>query len=147
MTPEERIRAAINLLIDGPVPPGRKCDITSLCAIAGVPRATLYRAYPHLKADFDRRRSALREEGIQPDPRQAQIERLKREVETLRERLACKQAENDDLSAFRRTALSRIAAQHDEIRRLRISDKGPAANATPIPMRRTASRTAAQFPK
>lgn len=132
MNAEDRIRNAITLLIEGPVPPGRKCDITSLCAIAGVPRATLYRTYPHLKAQFDRQRAGLQEAGIQPDPRQAQIERLKREVQTLRERLSSNQTQIDELSAFRRTALSRIAAQHEEIRRLRTAGK-PAQHLTTLP--------------
>ena len=132
MNAEDRILNAITLLIDGPVPEGRKCDITSLCAIAGVPRATLYRTYPHLKAQFDQQRTGLREAGIQPDPRQAQIERLQREIATLRERLNSKQTQIDELSTFRRTALSRIAAQHEEIRRLRTAGK-PAQHVTALP--------------
>lgn len=143
MTAEARILSAINLLIDGPVPPERRCDITSLCAIAGVPRATLYRTYPHLKAEFERRRSALREAGIQPDPRQPQIDRLKREIETLRERLACKQKEIDELAAFRLSALSQITAQHDEIRRLRTQAPAPIAM-LPTPMRRSTKETASK---
>ena len=134
MNAEDRIRNAITLLIDGPVPAGRKCDITSLCAIAGVPRATLYRTYPHLKAQFDQQRALLREAGIQPDPRQAQITRLQREVATLRERLSSKQAQIDELSTFRRTALSRIAAQHEEILRLRTA-ASPAGHLTALPAR------------
>lgn len=118
-TAEDRIASAMNILINGPVPDGLKCDITSLCALAGVPRATLYRTYPHLKSEFDRQRRRLQEEGIQPDPRQAQIDRLKSEVEELRGRLARQQNQIDELSAFRRSALSRIAAQHEQIRVLR----------------------------
>lgn len=144
MKPEDRIRNAIAVLIEGPIPAGRKCDITSLCAIADVPRATLYRTYPHLKAEFERRRSASHDEGKQPDPRQAQIERLKRETEALRERLASKQSEIDELSVFRRTALSRIAAQQDEIHRLRTAGEGPVPSVTPIPMRLTGARGARQ---
>ena len=134
MNAEDRIRNAITLLIDGPVPAGRKCDITSLCAIAGVPRATLYRTYPHLKAQFDQQRAVLREAGIQPDPRQAQITRLQREVATLRERLSSKQAEIDELSTFRSTALSRIAAQHEKILRLRAAPNS-ANHLTALPTR------------
>lgn len=54
-----------------------------------------------------------------PDPRLAQIERLKAEVATLRERLSRKNAELDVLKDFQATALSRLAAQHDEITALR----------------------------
>lgn len=119
MNAEDRIRGAINLLIGGPVPAGRKCDITSLCAVADVPRATLYRTYPHLKAEFERRRGLLHDAGIEPDPRQEQINRLKREVEKLRERLATRERDIADHENFRRLALSRLAAQHEEILQLR----------------------------
>lgn len=106
-------------LLAGPVPEGLKCDVKSLCILAGVPRATLYRTYPHLKANFDRQRTAAQEAGQQPDPRFAQIERLKAEVSTLRERLSRKNAEFDALKEFQAIALSRLAAQHDEIVKLR----------------------------
>lgn len=91
--PEARIRNAMRQLLAGPVPDGLKCDVKSLCTLAGVPRATLYRTYPHLKTEFDRQRQAAQEAGQQPDPRLAQIERLKAEVATLRERLSRKNTE------------------------------------------------------
>lgn len=116
---EASIRAAMQQLLAGPVPDGLKCDIKSLSTIAGVPRATLYRTYPHLKAEFDRQRAAVREAGQQPDPRAAQIEHLKAEVATLRERLSRKNTELDAMKEFQATALSRLAAQHDEITRTR----------------------------
>ncbi|MFI1735298.1 hypothetical protein ACH40E_40015 [Streptomyces acidicola] len=116
---EARIRSAMQQLLVGPVPDGLKCDVKSLCTLAGVPRATLYRTYPHLKAEFDRQRQAAQEAGQQPDPRLAQIERLKAEVATLRERLSKKNAEVDALKEFQATALFRLAAQHAEITGLR----------------------------
>lgn len=116
---EARIRAAMQQLLAGPVPDGLKCDVKSLCTLAGVPRATLYRAYPHLKAEFDRQRTAAQVAGHRPDPRLAQIERLKAEVASLRERLARRDTEVGDLQNFRAQALSRLAAQHDEITALR----------------------------
>jgi predicted nuclease with TOPRIM domain len=116
---ETRIRAAMHQLLAGPVPDGLKCDIKSLCTLAGVPRATLYRTYPHLKAEFGRQRITAQETGRQPDPRLAQIERLKAEVATLHERLNRKNTELDALKEFQATALSRLAAQHDEITRMR----------------------------
>jgi flagellar basal body-associated protein FliL len=58
-----------------------------------VPRATLNRTYPHLKAEFNRERTTAFEAGHQPDPRLAQIERLKTENAKLRERLSAKDAE------------------------------------------------------
>jgi chromosome segregation ATPase len=117
--PEARIRNAMRQLLAGPVPDGLKCDVKSLCSLAGVPRATLYRTYPHLKAEFDRQRQAAQEAGQQPDPRLAQIERLKADVATLRERLSRKNTELDALKEFQTTALSRLAAQHNEITMLR----------------------------
>lgn len=112
---EDRIRAAIDQLLTGNVPEGLKCDVRSLCAVARVPRATLYRAYPHLKAEFELRLGKVRDAAGQPDPRLAQIERLKTEVATLRERLCRATTEITTLEAFKSQALSRIAAQHDEI--------------------------------
>lgn len=117
--PEARIRNAMRQLLAGPVPDGLKCDVKSLCSLAGVPRATLYRTYPHLKAEFDRQRQAAQEAGQQPDLRLAQIERLKAEVATLRERISRKNTEPDALKEFETTALSRLAAQHNEITVLR----------------------------
>lgn len=74
---------------------------------------------PHLKAEFDRQRTAAQDAGQQPDTRLAQIERLKAEVATLRERLSRKNVELDALKEFQVTALSRIAAQQDAITSLR----------------------------
>lgn len=134
--PEARIRNAMRQLLAGPVPDGLKCDVKSLCTLAEVPRATLYRTYPHLKAEFDRQRTAAQEAGQQPDPRLAQIERLKAEVATLRERLSRKNTELDALKEFQATALSRLAAQHDEITTLRRHlDATPAASVRTLPRR------------
>lgn len=116
---EVRIRSAIAQLLSGPVPAGLRCDVKSLCTMAGVPRATLYRTYPHLKAEFERQRGAAQTSGRQPDPRLAQIERLKTETTELRERLSRRNAELRTLETFRTEALSRLAAQHDEITNLR----------------------------
>ena len=116
---EDKIRAATRQLLYGPVPEGLKCDVKSLCTLAGVPRATLYRAYPHLKADFDRQRATAREAGQQPDPRLAQIQRLNAEIAKLRERLNRRNTEIDTLKKFRTEALSRLTIQHDEVVRLR----------------------------
>ncbi|MBT8163846.1 MULTISPECIES: hypothetical protein [Arthrobacter] len=116
---EARIRAAMQLLLTGPIPDNLKCDIKSLCVLAGVPRATFYRTYPHLKAEFDQQRTAAQQTGQQPDPRLARIERLKAELATLRERLNTRNAEIADLTQLQAKALSQIAAQHSEITTLR----------------------------
>lgn len=116
---EIRIRAAMVQLLAGETPEGHKCDVTSLCVLAGVPRATFYRTYPHLKAEFEQRLGQLSVDDQQPDHRLAQVERLKTDVAGLRERLGSAGRTIKDLEDFRRTALSRLGAQHDEIKCLR----------------------------
>ena len=116
---EQRIRAAADALLRGDLPPDGKCDITTLARQAGISRAALYRSYPHLKDEFERRTAALRATGTAPDPRDAQINRLKAHNDGLRQKLADRDAAIRDLEQFRTLALSRIAAQHDEISRLR----------------------------
>lgn len=116
---EQRIRAAAGALLRGDIPPDGKCDITTLARQAGVSRAALYRSYPHLKEEFERRLAALRTAGTVPDPRDAQITRLKADNDELRQKLAGRDAALRDLEQFKVTALSRLAAQHDEISRLR----------------------------
>jgi len=112
---EARIRAAIDQLLAGTIPDGLKCDVKSLCVLAQVPRATLYRAYPHLKAELEDRLGKAREAGHQPDPRVARIESLKAEVTALRERLSNADAEITALTAFKSQALSQLSAQHEQI--------------------------------
>jgi NAD-dependent SIR2 family protein deacetylase len=97
----------------------QKCNVKSVCVLAAVPRATFYRTYPHLKAEFDRRRSAAQDNGQQPDSRHACIDRLKSEITELRTRLIDRDREIAGLTRFRDTALSRLTAQHDEIIALR----------------------------
>ncbi len=116
---EQRIRAAAGALLRGDIPPDGKCDITTLARQARVSRAALYRTYPHLKEEFEHRLAALRASGTAPDPRDAQITRLKAHNDELRQKLADRDAAIRGLEQFRTLALSRIAAQHDEISRLR----------------------------
>ena len=115
---EQRIRAAADALLRGDIPPDRKCDITTLARQARVSRAALYRTYPHLKEEFEQRLAALRATGTTPDPRDAQITRLKAHNEELRRKLADRDAALRDLEQFRALAISRLAAQHHEISRL-----------------------------
>jgi hypothetical protein len=87
---------------------------------AGVSRAALlYRSYPHLKEEFEQRLTALRADGTAPDPRDAQITRLKARHDELTQKLANRDTAIRDLEQFKTLAISRIAAQHDEITRLR----------------------------
>ncbi|MEV6957479.1 hypothetical protein [Streptomyces sp. NPDC051183] len=118
---ENRIRAAMDRLLRGEIPPGGKCDVKTLAQEAGVDRTAFYgtRPYAHLRAEFERRLQALQQAGETPDPREAQIARLKAENAKLKERLAEAEQGNADLVEFREQALARLAAQHEEIVRLR----------------------------
>jgi septal ring factor EnvC (AmiA/AmiB activator) len=116
---EQRIRAAADALLRGDIPPDGKCDISTLARRSGVSRAALYRSYPHLKTEFEQRLAALRAIGTAPDPRDAQIIRLKKDNDKLRQKLADRDATLRDLQQFKTLAISRLAAQHDEINRLR----------------------------
>ncbi|WP_158894596.1 hypothetical protein [Amycolatopsis anabasis] len=116
---EGRIRAAIDRLLRGELPQAGKCDVKTLALEAGVTRAALYSTYLHLKEEFERRRDQLREAGVIADPRDAQIDRLKQRVHQLEQRLSTLEQENADLTVFRTQAVSRLAAQHEEITRLR----------------------------
>lgn len=116
---EDRIRAAADRLLRGEIPPGRHCDVKTLAFEAGVSRAALYNTYRHLKDDFERRRENLRMAGEIADPRDEQIVRLKRRNAKLQERVDKQHAVITELEDFRVLAVSRLAAQHDEIIRLR----------------------------
>ena len=116
---EQRIRAAADAVLRGDIPPDGKCDVTTLARQAGVSRAALYRTYPHLKEEFERRLAAAHASGTALDPRDAQVTRLKAQIDDLRQKLADRDATIRDLGQFRELALSRLAAQHDEITRLR----------------------------
>jgi septal ring factor EnvC (AmiA/AmiB activator) len=65
------------------------------------------------------RHQTLQQAGDLPDPRDAQIARLKTEIATLKERLNQSANTIDNLTDLCGQALARLAAQHDEITRLR----------------------------
>ncbi len=131
---ETRIRAAADQLLRGDLPPGGRCDIKTLAAAAGISRAALYRTYPHLKEDFERRLAQARTAGQVTDPRDAQITRLKDDIHTLRQRLASREASIAELTEFKAQALSRLAAQHDELQQLR-ADTAQPGNIRHLPSR------------
>ncbi|OUC95833.1 hypothetical protein [Streptomyces swartbergensis] len=127
---EEAIRAAMDRLLRGELPPGRQCDLSTLAAEAGVTRTAFYPKnnrdgtirpgpYQHLAEEFERRLKLLHEAGTVVDPRLAQIQRLKDKTAKLETRLEEQSAELAELKEFKQLALSRIAAQHLEIERLR----------------------------
>lgn len=118
---QTRIRAVMDALLGGDFPPGGKCDIKTLARESGVDRTAFYgtRPYAALREEFETRLAAIRHDGGTPDPREAQIGRLKTQITTLRERLARQDTAIAELTAFKAHALSRLAAQHDEITQLR----------------------------
>jgi DNA repair exonuclease SbcCD ATPase subunit len=118
---ENRIRAAMDRLLRGEIPSGGNCDIKTLAHVADVDRTAFYgsRPYAHLRAEFEQRLQALQQAGERPDPRDAQIARLKDEIAALKQRLAQSAGTISDLAGFRTQALARLAAQHDEITQLR----------------------------
>jgi hypothetical protein len=118
---ENRIRAAMDRLLRGEIPPGGRCDVRTLAVETGVDRTAFYgnRPYAHLRAEFERRLRTLQQAGEQPDPRDAQITRLKNEITALKYRLTKATSTIAELSEFQTQALARLAAQHDEISRLR----------------------------
>jgi hypothetical protein len=122
---ETRIRAAIDRLLRGDIPPGGKCDTKTLALEAAVDRAAFYgsRPYAYLREEFETRLQARQQAGDIPDRRDAQIARLKDENATLRQRLTDRDTTITTLRGFRDQALARLAAQHDEITRLRTQNK------------------------
>ena len=73
---ENRIRAAMDRLLRGEIPPGGNCDIKTLAREAGVDRTAFYgtRPYAHLRAEFENRLQHLQQAGETPDPKAAQID-------------------------------------------------------------------------
>jgi hypothetical protein len=134
---ENRIRAAMDRLLRGEIPAGGNCDIKTLASQAGVDRTAFYgnRPYAHLRTEFEDRLRRLQNSGQTPDPKAAQIQRLKTEVAKLQTRLAQATTTIDELTDFRTRALARLAAQNEEIQRLRaVAD--PNVNVTRLPVAR-----------
>ena len=118
---ETRIRAAMDRLLGGQIPPGGKCDVKTLAREADVDRTAFYsdRPYAHLREEFEQRLQALQAAGEAPDPRGAQIVRMKNQIDTLRQRLTRRDQTILELSDTKNETLSRLAAQHDQITQLR----------------------------
>ena len=132
-----RIRAAMNRLLRGEIPPGGNCDIKTLAREAGVDRTAFYgnRPYAHLRTEFEDRLRQMQETGQTPDPRVAQITRLKADIDRLKDRLAAANQHIANLTDFRGQALARLAAQHDEITRLRSAPLASGNNVRRLPAR------------
>ncbi|MDH6129398.1 hypothetical protein ACIOJE_37680 [Kitasatospora sp. NPDC087861] len=116
---ERRIRAAIDRLLAGQIPPGGACDIKTLAREAGISRAALYRTWGHLKDEFEKRRAAAQAAGQQPDPREARIAQLRDLNQRLTGKLARTHTEFNQLKERHRMLLSALAAKDDELQRLR----------------------------
>ncbi|WP_370382179.1 hypothetical protein [Catenulispora sp. GAS73] len=147
---EQAIRAAMDRLLSGDLPPGAKCGLKSLAEQAGVPRTGFYPKknrdgtarpgpYQHLAAKFEQQLASLIAAGAVVDPRAAQIQRLKAENAGLRRRIADRDETIAEFTAFKTTAISRLAAQHDEIERLRRPGLEQSDNIRPLPARTTAT--------
>lgn len=118
---EARIRAAMDRLLRGEIPAGGGCDVKTLALESGVDRSGFYgsRPYAHLREEFEAHLAQAARTGENPDPREMRISRLKHEIITLNGRLAQRDQMNAELAEFKSQALSRLAAQHDEIIHLR----------------------------
>ncbi|MFI6690090.1 hypothetical protein [Streptomyces sp. NPDC050485] len=122
---EASIRAAVDRLLAGAIPPGGGCDLKALAAEAGATRTGFYPKgerpgpYQHLAEEFERRVKDAQVAGIVTDPRASQIERLKAQIAELKERIGERDADLAELTAFKTLAISRLVAQHQEIKQLR----------------------------
>ena len=134
---ENRIRAMMDRLLRGEIPPGGNCDVKTLAHAAGVDRAAFYRnrPYAHLRVEFEQRLRQSQRDGHTPNPKAAQIERLRADVDKLKTLLAQANTTIDQLTDFRTQALARLAAQHEEILRLRAA-ANPKANVAHLPAAR-----------
>ena len=72
-----------------------------------------------LKTEFERRLSQQRTDGQIADPRESQIAKLKKHNAELKQRIARRDTALASLNEFKTRAISQLAAQHDEIDRLR----------------------------
>jgi predicted RNase H-like nuclease (RuvC/YqgF family) len=108
-------------LLRGDIPPGGRCDVKTLAAASGIDRTAFYgnRPYTHLREEFETKVEQRRQVGDACDPRDAQIRRLKQEIQALKERVGKHDQTIEELTDFKTQALARLAAQHDEITRLR----------------------------
>ncbi|MFE5097866.1 hypothetical protein ACFRCI_48455 [Streptomyces sp. NPDC056638] len=143
---EAAIRAAMERILSGILPPRGKADLKTLAAMAGVTRTGFYPkknrdgtarpgTYQHLAEEFERQVKELQNAGVIVDPRAAQIERLKAEKAELKKRIADRDEELAKLIAFKTLVISQLAAQHEEIERLR-KQAAQGANVRQLPAAR-----------
>ncbi|QIS09795.1 hypothetical protein [Nocardia arthritidis] len=142
---ENRIRATMDRLLRGEIPPGGNCDIKTLALESGIDRTAFYgtRPYTHLRTEFEHRLQQLKHTGQTPNPKTAQIQRLKADIDKLKTHLAQANSTIEELTDFRTHALARLAAQHDEILHLRAATKPTAPLAQDAEHDRTHQRPSA----
>ncbi len=123
---ETRIRAVMDRLLAGHAPAGANCDLSTLARLAGIDRAAFYgtRPYTPLREEFEQRLRSIREAGQTPNPHQAQLAALKATITATTDRLARRDRTIAELTDFKNHALSQLAAQHEEITRLRAAVAG-----------------------
>lgn len=138
---EERIHATMNSLLGGDVPAGGGCDVKTLAKESGLDRTAFYgrRPYAHLREEFEARLQRASQAGETLDPRDAQISRLKSEIVALGRRVGRRDHTIIELGDFKTMAVSRLAAQHDEITNLRASVADP-GNIRHLPTRLRTAR-------
>jgi hypothetical protein len=124
---QDRIRETMHRLLSGDIPAGGACDIKTLARQSGVDRTAFYgaRPYAHLRLEFESGLQRAAQAGQNPDPRDAHIARLNHDLAAITERLARSDQALVELGDFKSLALSRLAAQHDEITRLRATLTNP----------------------
>ncbi|MFF9077053.1 hypothetical protein ACF1BP_34740 [Streptomyces sp. NPDC014735] len=127
---EAAIRAAMDRVLVGNLPPGGKVDPKTLATTADVSRTGFYPkksrdatprpgTYQHLAEEFEQRLQELRAAGEIVDPRDARVDRLKKQVDELKERVAIRDEQPAELTESKALEISQPAAQYDEIKRLR----------------------------
>jgi hypothetical protein len=99
----------------------------------------------HLRVEFERRLRTFQQAGEEPDPRDAQITRLKNEITALKHRLNGSTSTINELTDFRTQALARLAAQHDEITQLR-NVLARAHKVRPLPQHEVTSSAPSEVP-
>lgn len=111
------------------LPAGGHCDLKALATEAGVSRSgsTQRRTSAAPFGPAPTRTSRTSSSAVWthspppapfPDPRQAQIERLRADNADLRQRLTDRETRKKELTDFKTRALFQLAAQHDEIETL-----------------------------
>jgi hypothetical protein len=110
---ENRIRAAMDRLLRGELPPDGNGDIKTRGREASTaPPSTASDPTRTCAPEFEQRLQQVRRDGHTPNPKTAQIERLMAEVDK-RKPLTQANTTIDQLTAFRTEASARLAAQHD----------------------------------